>query len=195
MSSEMTSRWAVREAEAEAGKELDNPLLDDQLWNLPDLTSRSPALRPTWHREENNCAGSEQQFWFWRSSGKKPRSRLSLSGPVSKLPTPSLHPRHPGVLIAALSLEQVPFLLVTFLTEIFSHRMFLASGRLRVPSAVQGLQPSVPGPWPEQAGPGLAASQAPKKPVTSLCVWGKAAEQAGFSEPSSPLNPQASAGP
>ena len=192
MSSEMTSRWAVREAETEAGKELGQP--SDQLWNLPDLTSRSPALRPTWHREENNCAGSEQQFWSWRSSGKKPRSRHSLSGPVSKLPAPSLHPRHPGVLIAALSLKQVPFLLITFLTEIFSHRMFLASGRLRVPSAVQGLQSSVPGPWPEQAGPGLAASQAPKKPVTSLCVCGKA-EQAGFSEPSPPLNPQVSAGP
>lgn len=47
-----------------------------------------------------------------------------------------------------------------------------------MPLAVHGLASSVPGPWPEQAGLGLAASQTPRKPVNLLCV-GVRVEQAG----------------
>lgn len=55
-----------------------------------------------------------------------------------------------------------------------------------MPLAVHGLASSVPGPWPERAGPELAASQTPRKPVNLLCV-GVRVEQAGTSEPSLPL--------
>ena len=73
---------------------------------------------------------TENWFWFWRSSGKEPKWGLFLSGPASKLPAPSVHPRHCGVVIAALSLKQILFLLIIFLTEILSPRMFLAGGSL-----------------------------------------------------------------
>ena len=143
MSSEMTTRWAGREVEEDvARRSLDILLLDAGLWNpwgLTGIPSRTPhcvLLGTKWRI----TAWSEQWFWFRRSSGTEPKWGLFLSGPASKLPAPSVHPRHCGVVIAALSLEQILFLLIIFLTEILSHRMFLAGGSL---SATGGAQTHV----------------------------------------------------
>lgn len=58
MSSEMTTRWAGREAEEDVAKELGYPSAG--CWALESLKpdrhpSQNPTLRPTWHEEENNC--------------------------------------------------------------------------------------------------------------------------------------------